>query len=154
MKITLADITESLKKNNIPAESIQKILTEIENKAEAHATPSTSSTPKSKKQFVIVVSDPEEKLKNIDLVGWVAQIEENESVTSIIDRINVAASTFNNSLKVSPTKRGRRSKGLAVKNVGEAFEFIPAKFWKTKGNTLVKTKTPVLLIKTDNKLKN
>ena len=76
------------------------------------------------------------------LVGWVLQIPENESVATTQDRILRGAYDFNAS------KKGRL---LPVKTIGEALESVPAKFFK-EADLWVKTKTPVLVLRTDNEI--
>ena len=95
-----------------------------------------------KKQFVIVVSDPDGKLPKHDFVGWVLQIPETESVATTLDRI------FRSSYDFNTTKKGRL---MPVKTVGEALENVPAKAFK-EADVWVKTKTPVLMLKTDNEI--
>ena len=96
-----------------------------------------------KKQFVILISDPDGLIpRRKDFVGWVLQIPENESAATTQDRVMRAAYEFNT------TKKGRL---LPVKTIGEAIENVPAKQFK-EADVWVKTKTPVLMLKTDNVL--
>jgi len=95
-----------------------------------------------KKQFVVLVSDPEGKLPKDDFVAWVAKVEESESPTTILSRIYRAAYEFNTS------KRGRM---LPAKSVGDALENVPSKHFKEAG-VWVSTKTPVLVVRTDNQI--
>ena len=53
---------------------------------------------------------------------------------------------FRSSYDFNTTQKGRL---LPVKTVGEAIENVPAKFFK-ETDVWVKTKTPVLVLKTDN----
>jgi hypothetical protein len=77
-----------------------------------------------------------------DFVGWVVQIPEDESPVTTQDRLFRGAYDFNAS------KRGRL---LPVKTVGEAIENVPAKHFK-EADLWVKTKTPVLILRTDNRI--
>jgi len=70
------------------------------------------------------------------------QIPENESVATTQDRIFRSAYDFNT------TKKGRL---LPAKTVGEALEHVPAKFFK-EAEVWVKTKNPVLMLRTDNEI--
>ena len=88
------------------------------------------------------LSDPDGKLPKNDFVGWVLQIPENESVATTKDRIYRGIYDFNAS------KKGRL---LPVKTVGEAIENVPAKHFK-EAEVWVKTKTPVLMVKTNNEV--
>jgi len=98
--------------------------------------------PPMKKQWVILVSDPEHRLPKDDFVGWVLQIPEDESPATTQDRIFRSVYDFN------ATKRGRL---LPVKTVGEALENVPAKQFK-EADLWTKTKTPVLVLRTDNEI--
>jgi hypothetical protein len=91
---------------------------------------------------VILVSDPDGKLPKHDFVGWVLQIPDTESVATTLDRI------FRSSYDFNTTKKGRL---LPVKTVGEAIENVPAKAFK-EADVWVKTKTPVLVLRTDNEI--
>jgi len=77
-----------------------------------------------------------------DFVGWVVQLPEDENVLTAVERIHRAAYEFNAS------KKGRL---LPVKTVGEAIESVPAKHFKD-AELWVKTKIPVLILKTDNEI--
>ena len=78
----------------------------------------------------------------VDFTGWVLQIPENESPATTLDRVQRAAYEFNT------TKKGRL---LPVKTIGEAVENVPAKHFK-ETEVWVKTKTPILIVRTDNEL--
>ena len=95
-----------------------------------------------KKQFVILLSDPEGRMPKADFVGWVLQIPETESVATTQDRVFRGAYDYNVS------KKGRL---YPAKTVGETLENVPAKFFK-EAELWVKTKTPVLVLKTDNQI--
>ena len=82
----------------------------------------------------------EEDLRSV--VGWVLQLPESESVATTLDRIFRSAYDYNT------TKKGQL---MPVKTVGEAIEVIPAKAFK-EADLWVKSKTPVLVLKTDNEI--
>jgi hypothetical protein len=96
--------------------------------------------PAPKKQFIVLLSDPQGRLPRQDLVGWVVQIPESASPHSTADRIFKGAYDFNAS---------RRGRMLPVKSVGEALESASAKYFK-EADLWVKTKTPVSVVVTDN----
>ena len=98
--------------------------------------------PAVKKQWVFLLSDPEGRMPKDDFAGWVLQIPENESPATTQDRIFRSAYDYNMS------KKGRL---YPAKTVGEALENVPAKFFK-EVDVWVKTKTPVLVLKTDNEI--
>jgi len=140
-KIEVNKVAEILKKNELSPGVLRRVVEEMN--LAVQPDPNTEEAPPPvKKQFVILVSDPEGRLPKHDFVGWVLQIPEAESVATTQDRINRAAYDFNT------TKKGRL---LPVKTVGEAIENVPAKAFK-EVDVWVKTKTPVLMLRTDNEI--
>lgn len=138
-KIEVAKVAEILQHNTVtPEEKLRRIIEEIN--AATKSNEGKEHTPHTKKQFIILVSDPEGKMPKLDLVGWVLQIPEDESPATTQDRLFRAVYDFNTS------KRGRL---LPVKTVGEAIENVPARNMK-EADLWVKTKTPVLVLRTDN----
>jgi hypothetical protein len=140
-KIEVNKVAEILKKNEISPATLRRIVEEM-NLAVQPDPGEEEKPPALKKQFVILVSDPDGHLPKHDFAGWVLQIPENESVATTQDRLFRAAYDFNT------TKKGRL---LPVKTVGEAIENVPAKFLK-ETEVWVKTKTPVLVLRTNNEI--
>lgn len=139
-KIDVNKVAEILKKNQIEPKVLRRIVEEM-NLLTTREEDEAASPP-CKKQFVILVSDPQGRLPKNDFVGWILQIPEDESVATTQDRILRASYEFNAS------KKGRL---LPVKTIGEAIENVPAKHFK-EADVWVKTKTPVLVLHTDNKI--
>lgn len=98
--------------------------------------------PKVKKQFVIVLSDPNKELTQFSnkLVGWVGQISAEADVNTYLPKLYDAAYEFNRS------KKGRK---YPIKTVGDAMDTVQAKLLKKQGIS-VKTKEPVLILISDN----
>lgn len=140
-KIDVSKVAEILKKNQIDPSVLRRVIEEI-NLAVQPDPGEDEKPPAVKKQFVILVSDPEGRLPKNDFVGWVLQIPENESPATTRDRV------FRSSYDFNTTKKGQL---MPVKTVGEAIENVPARFFK-EADVWVKTKTPVLVIKTDNQI--
>lgn len=140
-KIEVNKVAEILKKNDIPPAVLRRVIEEM-NLAVQPEPGDDDKPPPVKKQFVILVSDPDGRMPRHDFVGWVLQIPENESVATTLDRI------FRSSYDFNTTKKGRL---LPVKTVGEALESVPAKAFK-ETDVWVKTRTPVLMLKTDNEI--
>jgi hypothetical protein len=140
-KIEVNQVAEILKKHKIDPALLREIVEEM-NFASQPGADDDIKPPAPKKQFVVVLSDPEEQLKKKDLVGWVVQIPEDASPHSTTDRIFKGAYDFNAS------NRGRL---LPVKSVGEALESGSAKYFK-EAELWVKTKLPVAVVITDNVL--
>lgn len=128
-----------MQKNAIEPAILRRIVEEMNLSVQPDG-PEGDKPPAVKKQFVVLVSDPDGKMPKHDFVAWVLQIPENESVATTQDRI------FRSSYNYNTTKKGQL---LPVKTVGEAIENVPAKFFK-EADVWVKTKTPVLMLRTDN----
>lgn len=140
-KIEVNKVAEILKKNEISPAILRRIVEEM-NLAVQPEPGDEEKPPAVKKQFAVLLSDPEGRMPKTDFVAWVLQIPDTESVATTQDRIFRSAYDYNT------TKKGRL---LPVKTVGEAIEHIPGKFFK-EADVWVKTKTPVLVLKTDNEI--
>ncbi len=140
-KIDVSKVAEILKKNHIDPTVLRRVVEEM-NLAVQPDPGDEDKPPAVKKQWVIVVSDPNGKLPKTDFVGWVVQIPESESPVTTPDRVFRAVYDFNAS------KKGRL---LPAKTVGEAFESVPAKHFKD-ADLWVKTKEPVIVLRTNNEI--
>jgi hypothetical protein len=142
-KVDIALVAEALKNNNVEPETMHQILHEISEEARKEAEAAADQKePSVKKQFVIILSDPQGKVPVDDLVGWVAQIPEMDSPSTVTERIIKSAYEFNTS------RKGRKN---PVKSFGEACEVVGTKFLKEQ-HVAVKTKLPVTIVRTDNQL--
>jgi len=140
-KIDVNKAAEIIKRNEVEPEKIRAIVEEMNQQVQPEID--EEKPPALKKQFVVLVSDPEGRLpEGNDFVAWVLQIEESESVLTTQDRINRAVYDFNT------TRKGRP---MPASTVGDALENIPAKHFKEQG-AWVKTKTPVLMLRTNNEI--
>jgi hypothetical protein len=140
-KIDVSKVAEILKKNQVDPAVLRRVIEEM-NLAAQPEPGDDEKPPAVKKQFTILISDPDGRLPKHDFVGWVLQLPENESPATVQDRILRSSYDFNAS------KKGRL---LPVKTIGEAIENVPAKFFK-EADVWVKTKTPVLVLRTDNEI--
>ncbi len=140
-QVQVSLVAEVLKKHKLEPELLREIIEDINHEIEPDDDGDIKPLPP-KKQFVIVLSDPEQKLPKQDLVGWVVQIPENASPFSTTDRIFKASYDFNCS------KRGRM---LPVNTVGESLESTAAKYFK-ESELWVKTKLPVAVVVTNNQI--
>jgi hypothetical protein len=140
-KIDVNKVAEILKKNELDPAILRRVIEEM-NLAVQPDPGEEEKPPPVKKQFVILVSDPNGVMPDDDLVGWVLQIPENDSPATAPERVYRAAYEFN------ATKKGRL---LPAKTVGDTLENVPAKHFK-EADVWVKTKTPVLVLKTNNEI--
>lgn len=139
-KVDLDLVKFVLVRNEIETRKVAQIMEEVRKEMEMQAA-ETPKEPAVKKQFVVMVSDPQGELTK-DFVGWVVQIPEDDSVATTEERLVRAAYEFN----VSP--KGRR---MPVQTIGEACEAVPARLLKEQ-QVWVKTKEPVLVVKTANQI--
>lgn len=139
-KIDVSKVAEILKKNQLDPATLRRVIEEMNLLVQPEAD--EEKPPAVKKQFAILISDPEGALPDRDFAGWVLQLPETESVVTAPERIFKAAYDYNAS------KKGRL---YPAKTVGEALENVPAKFFK-ETELWVKTKVPVLMLKTDNEI--
>ena len=129
-------------KLNPSDKELNAFVRELRERAEAQKA---EKEPTVKKQFVFILSDPQGKFKgDTDYVGWVVQIPEDENPATALEKLHLAAYDFNRSAK------GRR---YPVGTVAEACEFGSQKIFK-EHKLWVKSKEPVLVVRTNNKLPN
>jgi hypothetical protein len=140
-KIDVNKVAEILKKNHIDPAVLRRVVEEM-NLAVQPDPAEGEQPPPVKKQFVILVSDPNGKMPKADLVGWVLQIPEDESPASCQERLLKGTYDYNAS------KKGRLH---PARTVGEAVENVPGKFFR-EAELWVKTKTPVIVLRTDNEV--
>jgi hypothetical protein len=140
-KIDVNKVAEILKKNHIDPAILRRVVEEM-NLAVQPDPGEADAPPPVKKQFVILASDPQGRLPKGEFAGWVVQIPESESPATALDRIFRGAYDYNAS------KKGRL---YPAKTVGEAVENVPGKFFR-EAELWVKTKTPVLVLRTDNEI--
>lgn len=139
-KADLELIKMVLQRNELDIRKVSEIMEEIQN--EVNAQQDEEKPPPVKKQFVVMVSDPEGKLEGKDFTGWVLQIPEEDSPLVAEERLVKASYEYN-----STPKGGR----LPVKSIGEACEVVPARITK-EHHVWIKTKEPVLVVRTTNEI--
>jgi hypothetical protein len=140
-KIDVNKVAEILKKNHIDPAVLRRVIEEM-NLAVQPDPGEAEQPPPVKKQYAILVSDPEGRMPKGDFTGWVLQIPESESLASSHERILKGAYDYNAS------KKGRL---YPAKTVGEALESVPGRFFRD-AELWVKTKTPVVVLRTDNEI--
>lgn len=148
-------IEKALEDNEIEQEKINSIIEQIKSQQEAidglvelgdkQEPEEINETeeekpPRKKKQFNIIVSDPENKIpQGVELTGWVTQMDEDEPVISALDKIYTAVYDYN----ASTTKKDKYI------TIGDACLNLKSKFFKNAG-IVVKTKEPVFVQITNN----
>ena len=98
--------------------------------------------PRKKKQFNIIVSDPEGKIpQDVELIGWVTQMDEDEPIESALNKIYTAVYDYNATSK---------SKDKYA-TVGDACMNLKSKFFRNAGIS-IKTKEPIFVQVTNNQI--
>lgn len=143
-KVDVDIIADVLINNQFEPDVISKLIKEIENQQEIVAEEEKATRePPVKKQWVMIISDPRGTLpEDEDYVGFIAQIPEDDDVATTTERLNKAAFEFNIS------KKGRKN---PAKTFSEACQVVGQKFLKEQ-EIAIKTKMPVTVLRTDNKL--
>lgn len=141
----VAQLVANAGKGLLDSKELKELLGRIKDLLPDEA-PAEEKAPPCKKQYVILISDPQGKLNDFrgELAGWVLQIPESESARSTEERLHKAAYDFN------ATRRGRK---MPVQTIGETIESVPAKELK-EVELWVKTKSPVLMLTTRNEIPN
>ena len=140
-KIDVNKVAEILKRNHIDPAVLRRVVEEM-NLAVQPDPGEGDPAPPVKKQYIILLSDPEERMPKGDFTGWVLQIPEDESPASVQERLLKGAYDYNAS---------KKGKLYPAKTVGDAVENVPGKFFRDT-ELWVKTKTPVLVLRTDNEI--
>lgn len=141
-KIDIETLRFILQRNESDIRKVAEIMNEVELELKAEEEERALRPPPVKKQFVMLVSDPDGILDKKDMVGWIAQIPEDDSIATTASRIHSAAYEYN------ATPKGAR---MPVETVGEACEVVSAKLFKEQ-NVWVKSKTPLLIVPVENKI--
>jgi hypothetical protein len=139
-KIDVNQVAEILKRSDLDPALLRQIIEELNLAAQPEVD--EEKPPAVKKQFSILISDPDGKLPSGEFTGWVLQIPEDASVTSGPERIHKAAYEFNT------TKKGRL---MPAKTMADAIENVPAKHFKEQ-QVWIKTKSPVFMVTTNNEI--
>lgn len=136
-KVDLELVKMVLTRNEVETRLVADIIKEIQQ--ESAAETDEEKEPVVKKQYVVIVYDPEGQLEGMELTGSIVQIPEDESVYTAVERLHRAGYEFNT------TKKGRR---MPVKTVGEVCEHVPARIAKEQ-KIWIKHKEPCFLLRTD-----
>lgn len=140
-KVDIDIVKMVLTRNEVDVRKVAQIIEDIQVEVNAQID-DEDKPPPVKKQFVMMVSDPQGHLEGKDLTGWVLQIPEEDSPYTAEERLCRGAYDYN------ATKKGSRN---PVKTIGEACEYVTTRFFK-EHNVWVKNKEPVLVVRTTNKI--
>lgn len=139
-KIDIDTVRKVLQRNDVDMETISQVLEDLEIELGGNENEAAPAMPIQKKQYVMLISDPEGRFSGDLFTGWVLQIPEDQSPLEVTAQLIRSAYEYNQS------KRGQRE---PVKTIADVCEIVPAKFLKAQ-NVWVKTKEPILVVHTDN----
>ena len=129
-----------LQRNDLDIRTVSRIMEDLQREIQAQQT--EEKPPPVKKQFVVLVSDPNGDLEGHDMTGWVVQIPEDDPVRDTEDRLFQSAYDYNASPK------GRK---MTLQTIAETCEHVPTRVSK-EHNVWIKTKEPVEILPTRNKV--
>ena len=143
----LATLNESILANSGGDKQLAaKVLKDIQKAAEEEKNDRAAEKgPKLKNAFTVLLNDPENVLQGRSFSGWIVQMTEETPQALALDKARAAGHAFNAS------KKGKKR---PVKNLGEVFDGVGRKYWKTETDTktIPKTKVQILIQPTDGTL--
>ena len=143
MKAEIELVAMTLKRrDDLTPEQISAIIADLQAEVAAASEADEDKEKPVKKQWVVVVYDPDGELEGKEFTGAIVQIPEDESVYTAVERLHRAGYEFNT------TKKGRR---MPVKTVGEVCEHVPSRIAKEQ-KVWIKHKEPAFLLPTDGML--
>jgi hypothetical protein len=138
-KVAIEEIESVLLQHKV--KDTQTIIADLQKIIEELAA-DKDTTPKPKYEHIIVLHDPENKLKGQEWTGWVVQQENEQDAGTILSKITDASRTSNE----NATK-----KKFVIKDMVDAFKYLKPKWVKEKKLKL-KTKEEVRVLISDGKL--
>ena len=142
MKVSLENVEAILLERQIAPPQVTAILADLQKAAEEEkAEAGNTAGPKNKWEHIIVLNDPDGKLKADEWTGWVVVQEEGSDAGTIVSRLRDAAKDQNESAK--------RKKTLLT-GFGEVFQNLKSKFLKTR-SLKIKTKEAVRVLTVNGK---
>ena len=141
-KVDIELVKVVLQRAELDAQKTAQIMEDLAFEAQA-LKGAEDKEPPCKKQFVVFLNDPNGLLRSPrDLIGWVAQIPEDDEPDGAEERLYAAARDYN------LTPKGRR---MPLTTVSEACEFGSAKINKEHG-LWIRSKEPVLVVPVLNRI--
>ena len=140
-KISIEEVEAKLLELKIEPAKVNQIVRELEKVAEElKEERKADAGPKQKWEYVMVLNDPEGKIKD-DFTGWVVQCKDGQDTGLVIDKLRDAA--------VAQNEAAKRKKDRFT-CIADIFDGVKSKFLKEKG-LRIKTKIPVRIIAVNGK---
>ena len=136
MKVSLENVEAILLERKVEPPKVQEILRDLQKAAEEEKEEAANEAgPKAKWEHVILLNDPEGKIKD-EFTGWVVAQQDGQDTGLVISKLQDAAKVQNESAK--------RKKSV-ISSFNDLFESLKSKFLKEKG-LKIKTKEPVRVL--------
>jgi hypothetical protein len=136
MKVSLENVESILLERKIEPPKVQEILRDLKQAAEEEAADKeTEDGPKPKWEHVVLLNDPDGKIKD-DFTAWVITQQEGQDTGLVVGKLQDAAKVQNEAAK--------RKKNV-ITSFSELFDSLKSKFLKEKG-LKIKTKEPVRVL--------
>ena len=150
MKIEIEKIKTTMLENNIDEVVVNAVIEQLEAEAAEEVQPeveepqptnedltdNSEDLPKVKFEYVIILNDKEDYLKDKEIAGWVVQQEENADAGLVMHKLKEAAKDQN--------EKAKRKKN-EIKSLEDLFDGLKSKFLKEK-HIKIKTKDLVRCI--------
>lgn len=134
-KISIEEVESALLKQNLDKQVVATVIKDLTEVVQEEKE-NRDTTPKQKNEFLIVLSDPNDELKDRDLTGWVVQMKQGDDAGLVLDKIRQAA---------HDTNAAKKRKKNIIKTLTCAFSGIKRAFLKSR-NIMIKTKHPVRVL--------
>ena len=132
-KIDIEEVESVLLEKKIDPTKVSEVIKQLEEVVEElKEDRKANALPKQKWEYLIVLNDPDGKIKD-EVTGWVIQQREGQDSGLALGKLTDAAKAQNETSK--------RKKNL-ITSFGELFAYLKPKFAKEKG-MFVKSKQPV-----------
>lgn len=136
MKVSIEQIEATLLERKIEPVKVQEILKDLQQAVEEEKEEVAGEKgPKAKWEHIIVLNDPEGKIKD-EFTGWVVTQQDGQDSGLVLGKLTDAARSQNESAKRKKTR---------IESFGDLFGALKSKFLKEKG-LKIKTKEPVRVL--------
>lgn len=136
-KISLDDVEQVLLQRKLDPTEVQAIVKDL---AVVIEEGKGAPAPRQKWEHVIILHDPEQKLKDSNIQGWVVQQKEGKSANDILPALAKAVSASNN---------GAKNKKNLIETAFDTFRYLKTRY--LNGELRIKTKEPAQVIVTTQK---
>ncbi len=144
MKLDIELFEHLLNEFKIEQKTAEAIVERAKEEAEAAKGDAGNGAKKSKYKYLIVASDPDKQIPNLENVPmWVFKVKDEEAHTDVLKRFYKGVYDYN--------AKSRKGKKNPIKTIGDGIQAVGPKFFKPEKSPVL-TKEPVIILVTDNKI--